>query len=178
MLTPTKDWYWQYDEQQKRLTLDLGEDMLFVTPYATKQLSGGVLVSQGFSLENMEFYTRLQQELEASGLKLSPAMKTQIAINATAVKSFYRPLMPKSWYFQRQENFGDFHQLSVLNSECGSALVLVIEREGQSALCMLLSQQLTLCEDKELNQFDVIKVMQDCLCPYLPEISQPLAKSA
>lgn len=178
MLTPTKDWYWQYDEQQKRLTLDLGEDMLFVTPYAAKQLSGDVMVSQGFSLENMEFYTCLQQQLDASGLKLSPAVKTQIAINATAIKSFYRPLMPKSWYFQRQTHCGDFHQLAVLSSDLGSALVLVVEREGQSALCMMLSQELALCEDKKLNQFEVIKVMQDCLHPHVPEISQPLAKSA
>ena len=54
--------------------------------------------------------------------------------------------------------------------------VVVIEQDGTSATCMLISDEFAVSHNKTLSQFDIIKVMNDRLIPYLADI--PVYKRA
>ena len=177
MLRPTGDWQWLYDKNQQRLTLDLGSELIFVSHYEKKHLSSDAMISQGFSLEDMEYYLKLQQELEGISCGRNRAELTQIALNATAAHKFHRPIMPKSWFFKRSDVKVHFTRLVELNTEFNSALALVIEHEQGAVTCMLVDQELQLTDTKFMKSFDVIKVMPDCLEQFMP-MDNAIQKSA
>ncbi|WP_416304838.1 cell division protein ZapC domain-containing protein [Neptunicella sp. SCSIO 80796] len=167
MLQPSSKWCWYFDSQHQCLALELDE-MLFLTPYRQKQLLPAALQRHAFSLDDLAFYSQIAEKLEYFKLQFSPAQATQIAINATAVKQFYRPLMPKSWYFKRQHSMGQNHGFGMLENSLGQGSVVLIEKDKISSLCMLVSNRMQLDQHHNLEQFAVIKVMNDCIFPYLP----------
>ncbi|WP_438863691.1 cell division protein ZapC domain-containing protein [Neptunicella sp.] len=170
MLQPSIQWCWYFEQQHQCLALEL-DDMLCLTPYRQKHLLPAAMQRQGFNLEQLDYYTQVAEKLSHFEQQFSAASATQIAIYATAVNSFYRPLMPKSWYFKRQLSVGHHHGLAVLENTLGQGAVLIIDKDKTCSLCMLLSQTMQLDEHHQLGQFSVIKVMNDCLFPYFPEQS-------
>jgi cell division protein ZapC len=174
MLQPQTDWYW-YTHQHK-LCISLGEDLQFTTAFNLDKLVNTPHKQRLFSLENSECYLRLADKLEQSGLVLSSAQKTQVLLNACAALAFHKPMSPKSWYFDVQENCGVYKRLAVLEGKIGKGLVLALEQEYSTVICMLLSPELQLNETKSLKQFQLIKVMSDRLVPYITET--PIRKTA
>ncbi|MFC6440128.1 cell division protein ZapC domain-containing protein [Bowmanella sp. JS7-9] len=176
MLQPSKDWCWYYDKTQDCLAIELSDEMVFMTPYRAKQLNPDAQDRQGFSLEDMQFYIEVTEKLQVHAGEFSAAQLTQIALNATAVQKFYKPQMPKSWYFNRQSYAGVHAGLALLENIDGQGLVLQVEADQHASLCMLISASMLLDGQKSLKQFEVIKVMHNYLYPYLPDA--PLARYA
>lgn len=167
MLQPSKDWCWYYDKTQDCLAIALSDDMVFMTPYGERRLIVGAKVEQGFSLEDMQFYIQTAEKLQAHVSEFSPAQLTQIALNATAVNKFYKPQMPKSWFFNRQGYSGVCHGLAILENIDGYGVFLQVDSDEHASLCMLVSPSMQLDQQKQMKQFEVIKVMNDYLYPYL-----------
>ncbi len=166
MLQPSNHWQWQLDGD-KRLLLDIDPQMAFTTAYNKKQLTMEVLSDTAFSLEDAIYYEDISEKLKSSGHWSVPEA-VQIALNATAVKRYYKPMMPKSWFFKTNQSacqFGEcVDELTVLlYSEVEVGRFLVIERSDNASVCMLLDESLALSEDKTMAQFDIIKVMNDRL---------------
>ncbi|MBN7820561.1 cell division protein ZapC domain-containing protein [Bowmanella yangjiangensis] len=175
MLQPDSNWRWYYDHQHDRLALLLG-DMLFLTPYRTKHLAYALDEQESFDLQDLEVYSQVANQLEHCPLRLSAAQQTQLAINVCATQRFHKPLMPKSWFFDRHQQGGHHHRLAWLTCGEQRAKVWVVEDNQSSCLCLLLDDQLPLTNGKALGQFEAIRVMLDCLEPCFEQ--QPLRKLA
>lgn len=164
MLQPDGSWRWYFDTQQQSLALVMGE-MLFVTPYRSKVLGRVPESEEAFDLQDLEIYSLVSTQLEKSTLRLNDAQKTQLALNVCAVQRFHKPIMPKSWFFSRHGDAGYHHQVAWLSSAEQQARVWVVEDVRSSCLCMNLEPRFELGNGKHLKQFELIRVVPDCLLP-------------
>jgi cell division protein ZapC len=168
MLQPTNQWKWQFCQQKEQLSLDIDPTMAFTTAYQGKQLTNEVHDDTAFSIDDAYYYQYITAQLQSLSCWSEPQM-VQMALNATAVFRFHKPMMPKSWFFKSNEvavhNAQQATQQTtrVLYTQFGSAEFLVVEQNESVALCMLLDESLQLNESKSMAQFDVIKVMNDRL---------------
>ncbi|WP_144207208.1 cell division protein ZapC [Shewanella donghaensis] len=166
LLMPNKDWQWEYNENFKKLSISLGSEMEFLTPYQSKILIPDALMTSEFSVEHAKFYINLLETLPKA-LNISDAAVVQTALNATAAHFLLKPQMPKSWFFDISQEcvFCEVGKIFSLNASGKTVLVLVVENSLQAALVMVLSRECPLNETKLLHQFDTIKVMHNRLNP-------------
>ncbi|PSJ47827.1 cell division protein ZapC [Zobellella endophytica] len=161
LLQPNDSWRWFLGEE-RRLMLDLGEEMIFATPYPQKQLVCTDGLAQAFSVEDTGLYYTFLDKL---GMMTAPAQRVQAALNGIAVARFYKPLMPQSWFFEPQ---ADYHQpqlgeLIGLDTPAGRLTMMVVEASASASVCISLSAGVELGETKVLPAFGAIKVMNDRL---------------
>lgn len=174
MLLPKTDWFW-YTHQQT-LRIDLGGDLSFVVPYPLKLLINLPMGKQLFSLQDTEHYVGLGENLAQSGITLGSGQLSQILLNATAALTFHKPLSVKSWHFATQGTPGVHCHLALLEPliQDGSyALgeVLVLQQDRDTATCMSLAPSFQINATKTLAQFELIKVMNNRLIPYIADIA-------
>jgi cell division protein ZapC len=168
MLQPTNHWQWQFCPDKKELSLDIDPTMAFTTAYKQKHLTNEVFNDTSFSVDDAHYYQYISARLQEMACWSAPKM-VQMALNATAAFRFYKPTMPKSWFFKTNEvtvHFGQQSQASVtqlLYTDFGYGQFLVIEQNESAAVCMLLDEALQLSETKSMEQFEIIKVMNDRL---------------
>lgn len=166
MLQPTEQWHWQLNADKNQLLLDIDPSMAFSTAYRDKHLTDEISTGCRFNLDDALYYQHMVAQLDDSGRWSTPEV-VQIALNATAARRFYKPLMPKSWFFKTNlmaESFadgGEAQPLCHLYSEVDCALFLIIEAGERASVCMLLDPELMLNESRSMSQFDIIKVMND-----------------
>jgi cell division protein ZapC len=165
MLQPSSDWYWF--SENSRLILSMGEEWQCTTAYGQKQIIDLPKSHQLFNLSDTECYLSLGEHLMASSGEFSDAQLSHILINATAAMMFHKPVSPKSWFFDEVESFGFHHRLARVANKYNSGVVLVLIDEQSLATCMLISQKLQLNENKDLRQFDLIKLAKTRLEPLL-----------
>ena len=175
MLQPKTDWYWYCDKQH--LMLSLGQNLQFKTAYLSHRLLNAPTDKQWFSVEDSAHYSFLADHLQSCRLNVSGAELTQILINAVAALVFHKPVALRSWYFAEQTHSGAIHQLASLENDKGKGDVLLLEQNANAATCMVISKSLTLDCDKQLNQFELIKVMKNRLVPFISH-TVPLSQSA
>ena len=172
MLQPTNTWQWQYVQVEDQLRLDIDSTMAFTTAYRKKHLTQEVFRNTDFSIEDAHYYQFIGAQLQQLGL-WNNAHLVQIALNATAVQRFFKPTMPKSWFFKtnkmsafahthQQSGFG-VGQICSLYSKNDVGQFLLVEGGDSASLCMLLDESLALSDDQSMGQFEVIKVMNDRL---------------
>ncbi|WP_108650578.1 cell division protein ZapC [Dongshaea marina] len=163
LLQPSENWCWNYDRQQERLQLELSEDMIFVSSYSAKELIPAALENQRFSVEDTKSYYQLTEALLP--LDWPVPLKVQLMLNSIAVQRFYKPKMPQSWFFTTSKHKfkPSFGQIVRLCSPVDSGFFLVIEAGDCASFCLLIDERMTLNPTKQLNQFSVIKVMNDRL---------------
>ncbi|KXI29476.1 hypothetical protein AX660_12890 [Paraglaciecola hydrolytica] len=157
--------------------LSLGQNLQFKTAYKSKCLTTMPTDKQWFSMEDSAHYVNLAEQLQASYINLSSAELTQILINGVAALVFHKPVALRSWYFTEQTHFGAIHQLASLENELGKGDVIVLEQDANVATCMVISTSLSLINDKQLAQFELIKVMKNRLIPFILQ-STLLSQSA
>ena len=161
LLQPNDQWRWFMGED-KHLMLDLGEEMLFSSPYLEKHLVCSASLEQCFSVEDTGLYYLFLDQLSNRG---SSAQRVQTALNGVAVARFYKPLMPQSWFFEPQ---ADYHQpklgeLIGLDVEGEQITMMVVEVSPLASVCISLAAARLLSGSKQFNTFAAIKVMNDRL---------------
>ncbi|WP_394131994.1 cell division protein ZapC [Shewanella maritima] len=166
LLMPNKDWHWEFNAEHKTLSIALGSEMEFLTPYNAKLLIPDALQASEFSVEHAKFYMNMLEQLPKI-LTMSDAAIVQTALNATAAHFLLKPQMPKSWFFETSEEcvYSEVGKLFQLTCNNQRVLALVVENSLQAATVLLLSPSCQLSGSKSLNQFDTIKVMHDRLQP-------------
>ncbi|MGI2258405.1 cell division protein ZapC [Shewanella sp. GXUN23E] len=167
LLMPQQDWQWSYNDTYNLLSVSLGAEMEFLTPYHKKLLIPDAMAPTEFSMEQAKFYIGMVERLQNS-LSLSDAALVQIALNATAAHFMLKPQMPKSWYFETSDvcvycEVGKLFELLSLKKQ--RVLVLVVENALQAAQVMLLNNSCELTDGKSMSRFDTIKVMHNRLLP-------------
>lgn len=166
LLMPHHDWQWKYNDTYGVLSVSLGSEMEFLTPYKTKSLIPDALSSIEFSVEHAKFYIDLLDRLQKV-LSVTDAALVQTALNATAAHFMLKPQMPKSWYFDTSDMcvYSEVGKIFELKCQRQRILVLVVETSLQSTTVIVLSKECTLTDAKSLVQFDTVKVMHDRLHP-------------
>lgn len=167
LLMPQQDWQWSYNDTYNTLSVSLGSEMEFLTPYQNKLLIPDALSTMEFSMDQAKFYIAMLERLQKT-LSLSDAALVQISLNATAAHFLLKPQMPKSWFFEASDEciyceVGKVFELLTLKKE--RVLVLVVENGLQAAQVMLLSPCCDLSEVKSMERFETIKVMHNRLLP-------------
>ena len=89
LLMPKRDWQWRYDDTYGVLSVSLGSEMEFLTPYKSKSLIPDALTELEFSVEHAKYYINFV-ELITKYLHVSDAAKVQLALNATAAFFFIK----------------------------------------------------------------------------------------
>ncbi|ABV37083.1 protein of unknown function DUF1379 [Shewanella sediminis HAW-EB3] len=166
LLMPKRDWQWIYNDAYGFLSVSLGSDMEFLTPYKSKSLIPDAQSELEFSVEHAKFYIDFVERLSKS-MSVSDATMVQLALNATAAHFLLKPQMPKSWFFDTSTMcvYSELAKVFQLRCQGVNAQVLVVETNIQASLVMLLSNELSLNGTKSLMQFECIKVMNDRLYP-------------
>lgn len=164
MLQPNEQWIWELNEAGQ-LTLHLDDDMLFQTPYR-KRFVSEVIQQQAmpFSLEDAGFYEQFMDALNNFS-HWSLAEKVQVALNASAVIGFYKPVMPKSWFYHQNPapTFDTLPLSSVvkLHTKTESGNCIVIDDTDDVVTTLLLDEKLVIDDHNEVKKFEVIKVMKN-----------------
>lgn len=164
MLIPRAGWRWFLDESD-RLAIDLHNELCFVTPYDKKSLSLGNQHSIMFNAEHMSHYMAVAANLDEAPSPLSAAERTQICLNATAIATFHKPLMPKTWRYaaasqshNRIIEVGDFVQLQGASAPM---LAIVVDVSETFVLVMQLSDTFDCLEGRATTCFTAHKVSLD-----------------
>ncbi|SFC08003.1 cell division protein ZapC domain-containing protein [Pseudoalteromonas denitrificans] len=167
MLQASKQWSWFACSKTKCLLLDMGNEMVFCTPYKIRNLTNDVLLNPAFSLTDANFYQQVYTYL--SGFNLwNDAQICQVALNATAVKHYLKPVLTKSWFFE----FYNGQQPSVdaivqLKSKNQVGQFLIVDHSEHGSVCICLEAEFKLDENFSLKQFEVIKVLNDRIHPLI-----------
>lgn len=161
LLQPNDHWCW-FVGKNRHLMLDLGEEMLFSTPYQQKRLLCADDMHQSFSVEDTGLYYTFLDKLSCVA---TPSRRVQAALNGVAVARFYKPLMPQSWFFEPQADYHKPQLGELIGLECSERhlTMMVVETSPAASLCISLSADVELNESKTLPVFGAIKVMNDRL---------------
>ena len=164
MLQAQQYWQWQFCEQHNALLLDMG-DMQFATPFKARQLTDEAFTNPNFNLQDADFYQQVCQYLSTFAL-WNDAQICQIALNATAVKHYLKPMLAKSWFFTPYSG-SELNQEAVvqLTSNAQSGQFLIVDCDQHASVCLYLEPQFALDENLFLMQFEVIKVLNDRIEP-------------
>ncbi|MBQ4832456.1 cell division protein ZapC [Pseudoalteromonas sp. MMG010] len=167
MLQASKKWKWIACPVKNRLLIDLGDDMQLCTPYKLRQLTHFVKSNPNFSLEDAGFYQQVFHYLASFNI-WNEAQICQIALNATAVKFYLQPVLAKSWFFkQYTAKDPSVEAIVKLVSKEQSGDFLIIDHEKDASVCINLSKTFSLDENLSLEQFEVIKVLNNRVHPIL-----------
>lgn len=166
ILMPKCDWQWSFNNTHQVLSMLLGDEYEFLTPYKSKLLIPDAHGELKFSVEHANYYIELVDRLSKS-LSIDDAAIVQIALNATATHFLLKPQMPKSWFFKASDEcvYSEVGKIFTLETEFSTASVLAVEVGLQATQVMVLSSLCKLTSTKSLYQFDTIKVMHDRLRP-------------
>lgn len=173
ILKPDDSWMWKFDNTQSQLSLELGTEFVFQPHLKRNKLVAFHTQSMPFSVDDAAVYYQFLDQL--SNTALPAAIKVYWILNAITGIRFHKPLMPQSWFFtpavtSEQPIQGE---LVVLNAPAGGqAKYMVLESNSQTSLCMLVDENHQLNQCKQLQQFDLIKVMNDRVS--LIEQAEPL----
>ncbi|RQW63561.1 cell division protein ZapC [Vibrio viridaestus] len=170
MLKPSDKWSWYFCDKEGHLMLDLGTDMLFRTNFAGKVLVDCAFCDNDFTVDDAGDYQTFCESI--SYLPIIEARKVELVLNCVAAKRFYKPVQPKSWFFDTQgiDMQPKEGELISLRNGMNDGHFVVIEAGDSSSLCICVEQDgFDLSASKALNFSDVIKVMHDRMA--LPNIS-------
>lgn len=165
LLEPSNEWYWQYDLASQCIIIQLSGGLAMSCQLDKSNMNAVCKGRMYFTAEDSSYYFYFLESIK--DLMLSDAQKTQLALNAVTNIRFHKIKMPQSWFFNFKNtgalfNTGDLISLSTADT---IADFIVLESDELVSTCMLIQESLTLSERKELQQFEVIRVMNDRVSP-------------
>ncbi len=151
--------------------LDLGTDMLFRTNFPAKVLVDCAFDTNEFTVDDAGDYQSFCESV--SYLPLLDARKAELVLNCVAAKRFYKPIQPKSWFFDTQLGNPVMSpregEVISLKNQYNYGHFIVIESGETSSLCICVELDgFALTSSKMMNFSDVVKVMHDRMA--LPDI--------
>ncbi|MCE2594929.1 cell division protein ZapC [Motilimonas cestriensis] len=165
ILKPDDNWLWKFDKTQSQLCLELGDELVFQPYLNRKKMVAFPKSVMPFTVDDAAIYYQLLEQL--SDHDLPSAVKVHWILNAITALRFHKPMMPQSWFFKVQTQFYRPEQGELIELACFAqqrARYLVLESNSQVSLCMLVDPKHVFSQQKALQQFDVIKVMNDRVC--------------
>lgn len=172
MLQASQKWNWIACAKSNALLLDMGNDMIFCTPYKIRNLTNDVLDDPAFSLTDANFYQQVSAYLDSFKI-WNEAQICQMALNATAVKHYLKPMLTKSWFFELyQGTEPSVDAIIQLKSKNEMGQFLIVEHTLEGSVCICLEESFCLDDNFKLKQFEVIKVLNDRIHPLIVKSDQ------
>lgn len=161
LLEPSNKWYWQYDLAAQSIIIQLSDGLAMSCQLDKCNMNEICKGKVHFTADDSSFYYYIIEAIK--DLTLSDAQKTQLALNAVTNYRFHKIKMPQSWFFNFQaeamrSKVGDLVTLSTADD---SFEFIVLESDERVATCMLIQAQAQLSYAKCLQQFEVIRVMNN-----------------
>lgn len=167
MLQASRKWNWIACAKSNTLLLDMGNEMIFCTPYKIRNLTNDVLDNPAFSLTDANFYEQVSTYLDSFSI-WNEAQICQMALNATAVKHYLKPMLTKSWFFELyQGNEPSVDAIIQLKSKKQMGQFLIVDHTNEGSVCICLEKCYSLDDNFELKKFEVIKVLNDRIYPLI-----------
>jgi len=167
MLQASQKWNWIACSKSNALLLDMGNEMVFCTPYKIRNLTNDVLENPAFSLTDANFYEQVFSYLDDFKL-WSEAQICQISLNATAVKHYLKPMLTKSWFFELyQGTEPSMDAIIQLKSKKQMGQFLIVDHTIEGSVCICLEENYCLDDNFKLKQFEAIKVLNDRIQPLI-----------
>lgn len=177
MLKPNDSWNWYFDDPNKALMLDLGDDMLFKVNLSAKLLANTVYTDCDFTVEDATAFQTFKEIV--CNFELSTPRQAELVLNCIAAKRFHKPVQPKSWFFDpKGEGYtpeeGDIVRLTNSHNQ---GYFMVIEVCENASLCAFIEMgEFKLDVTKSLNLGEPIKVMHNRMeCANHRFAQQPIA---
>lgn len=144
----------------------MSDDMVFVSAFEKRHLVSDAFSNEPMSVEQGEDFMLFFEKLEHQ-LPLPIDFIYQITLNCLIAKLFYKPLMPKSWFFNPTSAVSNALVGNVvkLQSSSQERHYVIVESNCNASTLLLIEKSHELNDVKLLNQFDMIKVMNDRLIP-------------
>ncbi|GAC14805.1 cell division protein ZapC domain-containing protein [Aliiglaciecola lipolytica] len=164
MLLPSGHWKWYIDKQSHFLMIELNAGLSFQTAFVDSQLQV-IPENLYFEILHSQCFIESLEAVNQSNVPFEQSVKTQIALNATAAKCFHKPVIHKSWLYEKHPSclVGPEQQLAWLSCNQESYLVLTLQQQGSLALCLNLSEDFKTADNKIHKQFSLINVHSDRL---------------
>lgn len=167
IITPDESWRWGFDEQRQCLLLDLHDDMQFVSAIPVKQLAQKSSFNEEFSVDDSSYYYHF---LECLGeFPFSDPERVQIVLNAIAAIKYVKPLVCQSWLYKDVcivDEAPELGEVFSLVTEQSYGDVMVISPGENASLCIVISRDIQLDEEKSHQQNVIVKLMNSKLLPY------------
>ncbi|KKO46581.1 hypothetical protein WG68_04595 [Arsukibacterium ikkense] len=172
MLTPSERWSWTYCAQRDRLLLDISEQLQFCSELSAAQLTEKPQ-AKPLSMAEAQAFWNFRDSLQP--LNLTDAGLLELCLHALAA-GFAQQAGHKSWYFAEQAAAAVAeYQLVQLVGMHGPIPALVLQRDGDCASCLLLTEGYSL-SGKLLKRCSILRLLSNRLAPVRP--SQYFAQSA
>ncbi|WP_026972578.1 MULTISPECIES: cell division protein ZapC domain-containing protein [Aliagarivorans] len=180
LIHPNNQWHWLFDPDKSAMTLELGDELLFVSALTTQRCVPYAQGDQPFSTEHAELYYAFLEGLDS--FEWPAPVKVHVVLNAVAMVLFHKPMMPQSWFFKpiAHQYFTKLTvgEVVVCQGQEGNGRFVLLESNEKSYTLMYIDKQLSLDGIKHLQQFDTIKVMHDRVLPLRTAQSLGFARSA
>lgn len=164
----SQNWRWVFDPRDSQLRILLDNQQEHLCPYKNSRLVPIGPLNTSFSVADAEAFEQFSEALQSSHT-FADEVILAASLNYLIMTHFGRPQMPQSWYFQQQNQplryIAEVGSLIGLNSGLDSATFAIVSQYDDVSECMLLDQKMSLSEIKTLQQFDVIKVLNNRLQP-------------
>lgn len=162
---PKADWQWVFNQELGLLTV-VNSSCSFLLSYQSNMLRFAEQQSFFFTIDDVTRYIELFESEQFSDF--TEDLRCKIILHILAVDLFHKPIMPKSWLFADADEVNNEWQFAdrVTMTASGypnTAEYLVIDRESNFYLCMLIDDQHQFANDKELKQCQLIKVTAEKL---------------
>ncbi len=161
MLTPSERWSWTYCKQRDRLLLDINEQLQFCSELTGSQLTEKPQ-AKPLSMAEAQAFWSFRESLEP--LNLSEAGLLELCLHALAA-GFAQQTGHKSWYFieQAPAHVAEYQLVQLLGLQ--SAIpALVLQRDGDAAICLLLTEGYSL-SGKLLKRCTLLRLLVNRLAP-------------
>lgn len=164
MLLPSVKWKWFIDSTNLALMVELDSGLFFQTAYRSEHLHT-LPDNQYFDIEQSNYFTQIAEALHESEVPFDQSAQMQIALNGTAALCFHRPVINKSWLYEKQNAciYVDTPELAWFKVNTEFYLALTLIKEGDSVLCLNLSERFITSDNKIHEQFCVIRILSDRL---------------
>jgi cell division protein ZapC len=161
MLTPSERWNWNYCKQRDRLLLDINEQLQFCSELSAKHLTEKPS-AKALSVTEAAAFWHVWESLEQ--LPIAEAELLEFSLHAIAA-GYAQHTGHKSWYFAEQPPCRIYkYQLVQLCGLYAAIPAVVLELDGDSAICLLLSAGFSL-SGKTLNRCSLFRVLCNRLGP-------------
>jgi hypothetical protein len=159
-------WQWQADPSCLSLAVSNQSGYALTLQFELSKLRQSFTDSRAFTLEDSQLGEYFSSRLHAYLPELTDADRRSVVLHAIATVRFCPLVGLKSWHFSTQPK-SRVSDVAIVQSKEDEGLGLIVEANDSVSTCLLLSDALKLDASNQMEQYSVVRIMNDRLL-YIP----------